>query len=122
MTDNQPDISLEEAIDKTRKAGIILNFDKKQTIAADLFQLQQDIKKTNSSIETIKWIFGAILVGAVLTMLVLLADYAQFAIKAYDQFGAKIEEQNIDHKTIESIKTDLESIKNTVNLLNQEKK
>jgi hypothetical protein len=122
MIDSQPDISLEQAIKKTRDAGITLNFDKGQTVAADLFQLQQDIKKTNSSIETIKWIFAAILVGAVLTTLVLLADYVQFAIKAYDQFSTKIEEQRIDHKTIESIKTDIKSIKNALNRLSQEKK
>jgi hypothetical protein len=122
MPKNKPDITLEQAIEKTRQAGINLNFDKVQTVAADLFQLQQDIKKTNSSIETIKWIFGAVLVGAVLTTLLLLADYAQFAIKAYDQFSAKIEEQSVDHKTIELIKTDIESIKNTLNRLSEVKK
>lgn len=122
MTHNQPDISLEQAIKKTRDAGIILNFDKQQTVGADFFQLQQDIKKANSSIETIKWIFGAVLVAAILTTIVLLADYAQFAIKAYNQFSTKIEEQSTDHKTIESIKTDIEIIKKALNHLGEIKK
>jgi hypothetical protein len=122
MSKNQPDITLEQAIEKTREAGIDLNFDKGQTVAADFFQLQQDIKKANSSIETIKWIFGAVLVGAVLTTLVLLADYAQFAIKAYDQFDNTIKEQAIDHKAIESMGIDIEHIKNTLNHLSSVKK
>lgn len=115
MEENQPDISLEQAIKKTREAGITLNFDKVQTVAADIYELKKDIQKSNSSIETIKWIFGAVLVGAVLTTLVLLADYFQFATKAYQQFDTTIKEQATDHKTIESMATDIQLIKNKLN-------
>ena len=119
MEENQPDISLEQAIKKTREAGITLNFDKVQTVAADIYELKKDIQKSNSSIETIKWIFGAVLVGAVLTTLVLLADYFQFATKAYQQFDTTIKEQATDHKIIESMASDIQSIKNTLNGLNK---
>ncbi|MFH1546272.1 MAG: hypothetical protein ABIE14_02760 [Patescibacteria group bacterium] len=114
MIDRQPDITLEQAIQKTVAAGINLNFDKKQTVAGDFFQLQQEIKKTNSKVKTIWWIFTAIIVGAAAATTFMLADYFQFASKAYDQFSVKIEEQSIDHKTIESIKNDVELIKNNL--------
>ncbi|MFA6423910.1 MAG: hypothetical protein WCV83_01190 [Candidatus Magasanikbacteria bacterium] len=122
MIENQPDITLEQAIRKTKDAGITLNFDKGQTVAGDLFQLQQDIRKTNSTIEHIKWVFGAILIGSVFATIVLLADYANFASTAYIQFNQTIEEQNKDHETVESIKTDIEFIKNNLNSLNSGKK
>lgn len=121
MIENQPDISLEQAIKRTKDAGITLNFDKGQTVAGDLFQLQQDIKKTNSTIEHIKWVFGAILVGSVFATIVLLADYANFASTAFRQFNQTILEQSTDHKTIESLKNDIEFIKNNINTLNAKK-
>jgi hypothetical protein len=122
MPDSQPDISLEQAIKKTRDAGFILNFDKGQTVAGDFFQLQQDIKKANSSIQTIKWIFSVVLVASVLATVVVISDYVQFASNAYQQFSAKIEEQSIDHKTIESIETNISVMNNLLSRQNEMKK
>lgn len=95
MSNNKPDITLEQAIEKTKDAGIKLSFPKGQTVASDFFQLKQDIKEANSKIETIHWIFSVVVIASVLTTLLLLADYAQFAIKAYNQFETKMTEQNI---------------------------
>ncbi len=118
MIDRQPDITIEQATQKTKVADVKLNYEKGQTVAGDFFQLQQEIKKTNSKVKTIWWIFTAIIVGAAAATTFMLADYFQFASKAYDQFSLKIEEQITDHKTIESMKNDIELIKNNSSNLN----
>ena|SRR3989304_5680414 len=119
MAKNQAYTNVEEAKKKTKKSDIILNFDKGQTVYADIYELQQRIKEQNSSIETIKWIFAVIVIGAVFAIITLLADYFQFATKAYQQFDTTIKEQATDHKTIESMATDVQLIKNTLNGLNK---
>ena len=119
MAKNQAYTNVEEAKKKTKKSDIILNFDKGQTVYADIYELQQRIKEQNSSIETIKWIFAVIVIGAVFAIITLLADYFQFATKAYQQFDTTIKEQATDHKIIESMASDIQSIKNTLNGLNK---
>jgi len=111
MAKNQPYINVEEAKKKTKKSDIVLNFDKGQTVYADIYKLQEKIKEQNSSIEKIHWIFSVVVISAVITTVLLLSDYFQFATKAYEQFNTTIEEQSIDRQTIESIKTDIQLIK-----------
>ncbi len=115
MGRNKPDITLEQAIKKTKEAGFQVVFEKGQTVVGDLFQLQQDIKKANFTIGSIKWIIGVVLVASIFSVITILADYFQFTSQAYKQFQASINEQAIDHKTVETIKDDVQIIKNVLN-------
>jgi len=47
MAKNQPYINVEEAKKKTKKSDIVLNFDKGQTVYADIYKLQEKISKTS---------------------------------------------------------------------------
>ena len=120
MVKNQSYTNVEEAKKKTKKSDIVLNFDKGQTVYADIYKLQEKIKEQNSSIEKIHWIFSVVVISAVVTTVLLLSDYFQFATKAYEQFYTTTKEQSIDHKTIESMATDIQSIKNTLNGLKKD--
>jgi hypothetical protein len=62
------------------------------------------------------------LVASVLATVVVISDYVQFASNAYQQFSAKIEEQSIDHKTIESIETNISVMNNLLSRQNEMKK
>jgi hypothetical protein len=111
VLDKQSDITLEQA---SRISNSKLNFTSGQTVAADVFQLKQDIEKTKLDIKKINWVFSMIIVGATAAIVLMLVDYFQYVSKAYDQFNIKIEEQNINQKTIEFIKKDIEFIKNNL--------
>jgi len=108
MARNKPDITLEQAIKKTKDAGIELNFSKGTTLAVDFFELKQNIAKANNDIKHIHWVFSTIIVGVVVATALMLADYAQFAIKAYEQFTTKLAERSNNCQNTESIKTDIQ--------------
>ena len=128
MKENQPDISLEEAKEKTKKVGgTIVNFEQMQTVFTDFYAFKKDIESSisgykkeiqenNQSVRKIEWFFNIIIVTAVVTTILLLSDYFQFATKAYEQFNTTIKEQTTDHKTIESMNTDIQLIKNKLKI------
>ncbi|KKP87810.1 MAG: hypothetical protein UR91_C0035G0002 [Candidatus Nomurabacteria bacterium GW2011_GWC2_35_8] len=93
--ENKPDITLEQAIQKTKEAGFNLSYQGKETIIGiDLFELKKDIEKTKTDIRTINFIFSVVIVAAVIAVILMLADYFQFTIKAYDQFNDSIKSFN----------------------------
>lgn len=115
MSQNQPDISLEQAIQKTKEAGFTMNYSPGQTIAEDIFQVKQDVKKTNDSIAVIKLFVGVVLIALIIAVILILSDYAQFATKAFEQFTQQMQKLETDRQTIDTIKTDVAGIKQKLN-------
>lgn len=124
----KPDITLEQAIAKTKDAGFQVSFDKGQTIAGDLFELKQDIRKikadaenelanlkqdiskANSEVQRIWWFFGAIIIACTIATVLIIADYLQFTSKAYQQFTEKLEAQSTNVKNLETLSPEIKKI------------